>query len=64
MQNGEATLAWILFWIFATITVVATFLITDHHYSRRLAVSLGIVCAALFLALYLGLQALFRYLGL
>ena len=64
MQNGEAMLAWILFWIFAAITVVATFLITDHHYTRRLALTLTIVCAVSFLALYIGLQALFRYLGL
>ena len=64
MQDGEATLAWILFWVFAAITVVATFLITDHHRSRRLAIALTIVCMVLFLALFFGLQAFLRYLGL
>jgi hypothetical protein len=64
MRDGEATLAWILFWVLTVITVVATFLITDHHRSRRLAVALTIVCAVFFLGLFFGLQAFLRYLGL
>ena len=63
-DGGEANLAWILFWIFATITTVAAFLITDHHKPRRWAVGLATLSLALFTALYLALQALFRYLGL
>ena len=64
MQDGEATLAWILFWFFTTITTVATFLITDHHKSRFLALVLTIVSLLFFVALYFGLQVLLRHLGL
>ena len=64
MQEGEATLAWILFWVFTAITTVATFLITDHHRSRSLAVGLTAMSLALFVGLYFALQALLRYLGL
>lgn len=64
MQNGEATLAWILFWIFAVITTVATFLIVDHHRSRALAIGLATLSLALFVGLYLALQTLLRSVGL
>lgn len=64
MQDGEATLAWILFWVFTVITTVATFLITDHHKSRSSAVGLTALCLALFVGLFFALQALLRYLGL
>lgn len=64
MHNGESTLAWILFWIFAFITTVATFLIVDHHRSRSLAVGLTALSMALFVGLYFALQALLRYVGL
>lgn len=64
MQDSEATLAWILYWLFTIITVVATFLITDHHRSRRLAVALTAICLALFIGLFFALQQLLRYLGL
>ncbi len=64
MQEGSSTLAWILFWLFAAITTVATFLITDHHRSRRLATGLGVLSLASFVALYLALQFLLRQLGL
>ena len=64
MQEGEATLAWILFWVFTTITTVATFLITDHHRSRSLALGLATLSLALFIGLYFALQALLRHLGL
>ena len=64
MQDGEATLAWVLFWIFTAITTVATFFITDHHRSRLLALSLTALSLALFIGLYFALRALLRYLGL
>ena len=64
MQDGEATLAWVLFWIFATITTVATYLITDFHRSRGLAVGLTALSMALFIGLYFALQAFIRFLGL
>ena len=64
MQDGEATLAWILFWVFTVITTLATFFITDHHKSRALALGLTAVSLALFIGLYFALQALLRYLGL
>lgn len=64
MQEGDATLAWVLFWLFATITTVATFFITDHHKSRALAALLTVLCLALFIGLFVALQALLRYLGL
>ena len=64
MQDSESTLAWILFWIFAGITTVATFLIVDHHRSRPLAVGLTLLSIALFVGLYFALQALLRYVGL
>ena len=64
MRDGEATLAWILFWLFAAITTVATFLITDHHRSRSLALLLAVSSLALFIGLFFALQALLRYLGL
>lgn len=64
MQNEESTLAWILFCLFAVITTVATFLIVDHHRSRRFALALTAVSAAFFIGLYFALQALLRYLGL
>ena len=64
MQDGESTLAWILFWIFAIITTVATFLIVDHHRSRALAMGLTALCLALFVGLYFALQALLLYVGL
>lgn len=63
-DGGEATLAWILFWIFAAITTVATFLITDHHKTRAWAVGLGALTLVFFIGLYLALHWLLRYLGL
>lgn len=57
-------LAWILFWIFAAITTVATFLITDHHKPRSVAIALTIVSSGLFIGLFFGLLALLRHLGL
>lgn len=64
MQSGESTLAWVLFWIFAVITTVATFLIVDYHRSRALALGLTAVSLALFVGLYFALQALLRFVGL
>jgi phosphate starvation-inducible membrane PsiE len=64
MQDGEATLAWVLFWVFTAITTVATFFITDHHRSRGLAWGLAALSLTLFIGLYFALQALLRYLGL
>lgn len=64
MQDSESTLAWVLFWIFAVITTLATFLIVDHHRSRSLAVGLTLLSIALFVGLYFALQALLRYVGL
>lgn len=64
MQDGEATLAWILFWVFTVITTLATFFITDHHRSRAWALGLAALALALFIGLFFALQALLRYLGL
>ena len=64
MQGVESPLAWILFWIFAIITTVATFLIVDYHRPRSLAVGLTLLSIALFVGLFLALQALLRYVGL
>lgn len=64
MQDGEATLAWVLFWVFTAITTVATFLIADHHKSRGMAGGLAALSLTLFIGLYFALQALLRYLGL
>lgn len=64
MQSGESTLAWVLFWIFAVITTVATFLIVDHHRSRVLAIGLTALSLAFFVGLYFALQALLREIGL
>lgn len=64
MQNEESTLAWILFWLFATITSVATYLIVNHHRSRGLAVGLTLLSIALFIGLYIALRALIRFVGL
>jgi len=57
-------MAWILFWLFAAITTIATFLIVDHHRSRALALALTAVSLALFIVLYFALQALLRFVGL
>ena len=64
MQDEGSVLAWVLFWLFAAITTVATFLIADHHRARSVAVTLASVSLAFFIALYFALQALLRYLGL
>ena len=64
MQDQESTMAWILFWLFAGITTVATFLIVDHHRSRALALALTVVSMALFIGLYFALQALLHFVGL
>ena len=64
MQDSESTLAWVLFWIFAVITTLATFLIVEHHRSRSLAVGWTLLSIALFVGLYFALQALLRYVGL
>ena len=64
MQNEESALAWVLFWLFAVITTVATFLIVDHHRSRLFALGMTAVSAAFFIGLYFALRFLLRYLGL
>lgn len=64
MQNEESTLAWILFWLFAGITTVATFLIVDHHRSRAVAIGLTVASMAAFIGMYFALQALLRFVGL
>jgi hypothetical protein len=64
MNDGEATMAWILFWVFSGITTVAAFLIADHHRSRRFAILLTLLSAAFFVGLYTALGVLLRYLGL
>jgi hypothetical protein len=64
MHGGEFLLAWILFWLFTTLSTVATFLIVRHHHGRRRAVGLSLLVLLLFIALYLGLRAFLHYLGL
>ena len=64
MHNGEAIVAWILFWVFTAITTISTFLITDHHRSRRQAVLVSGAMLAFFVLLFLGLRILFAKLGL
>ena len=64
MENGETTLAWVLFCLFAVITTVATFLIVDFHRSRRLALAMAALSAACFVALYLAVRALMHFIGL
>jgi phosphate starvation-inducible membrane PsiE len=64
MHDGEATLAWVLFWVFTAITTVATFLITDHHQSRLRAWVFSAFSLVFFIALFIAMQVLFRYLGL
>lgn len=64
MNDGEALVAWLLFWLFAAITTVSSFLITDHHRSRRQAVLVALAVVAFFVLLFLGLRTLFSSLGL
>lgn len=64
MHDGEAIVAWILFWVFTAITTISTFLITDHHRSRRQAVLVSGAMLAFFVLLFLGLRILFARLGL
>ena len=64
MHDSETIVAWILFWLFTAITTVSTYLITDHHRSRRQAVLISGAVLAAFLLLFLGLRTLFANLGL
>ena len=64
MHDSETIVAWILFWLFTAITTIATFLITDHHRSRRQAVLTSGAVLAFFVLLFLGLRALLASLGL
>lgn len=64
MNDGEALVAWLLFWLFAAITTVSTFLITDHHRPRRQALSVSGVVLTFFVVLFLGLRMLLADLGL
>ena len=64
MQDGEALVAWVLFWVFAAITTISAFLITDHHRPRRQAILVAGVMLMFFVLLYSGLRALFGALGL
>jgi len=64
MHDGETIVAWVLFWLFAAITTISTFLITDHHRPRRQAVLVSGAVLAFFVLLFLGLRALLANLGL
>jgi phosphate starvation-inducible membrane PsiE len=64
MRDAESTLAAVLFWLFAAITAVATFLIADHHGSRRMALVLAATVLILFVLLFAGLRVFLRSLGL
>lgn len=64
MSRGDVALANILFLLFALITTVSTFLIVRHFYSRRSAVISTATVLVFFIALYLGVEALLRSLGI
>lgn len=64
MSDGEAILAWILFWVFASITTIATFLIVAHHRSRLRAIVLSTAALLLFIGLYFALRLFLNELGL
>ena len=64
MNDGEAILAWILFWFFAAITTIATFLIVAFHRSRPRAVVLSTAVLLFFIGLYFALRLFLDNLGL
>ena len=63
MQNGEATLAWVLFWLFALISVISTFFIVRHFRSTRPALIVAFLDIVFFVALYFFLRYLMQPLG-
>lgn len=64
MRNAEVIVAWILFWLFATITTVSTFLIVRFHRSSRQALLIAAGVGFFFVLLFIGLRLLLRSLGL
>lgn len=56
-------MALLLYFLFAMVTVVGTFLIADQLHSRRLAVILALAVLVLFVALFVAILALLRGAG-
>ena len=63
MNGGEATLAWVLFWVFALISTISTFFIIRHFRSTRLAILIASLDVVFFVALYFFLRYLMQPLG-
>lgn len=64
MRSAEVVVAWILFWLFAAITIVSTFLIVRFHRPSRQALLITGGVGAFFVLLFIGLLLLLRSLGL